>query len=180
MVLVWSIAACLSLGEHQTRASVAFVAALLYIVSPAGVFLSAPYSESPFAALNLLGLRLFLLGRGYNLRGEATAAALVTISGGLASGLATVVRSNGVLNGMLYAWNAVTSLLDLTGGERGPRQIVGLISLGLGGALIAGGMLFPQYQAYREYCTGSQVEDVRPWCHNYPPSIFTFVQSHYW
>ena len=180
MVLVWSIAASLSLGEHQTRASVAFVAALLYIVSPAGIFLSAPYTESPFAAMNLLGLRLFLLGQDYHVRGKAAAAALVTSSGGLAFGLATIMRSNGILNGMLYAWNAVACLFDLARGDRSPGHIVRLVSLGLGGVLIAGGMILPQYQAYCEYCTGSGLEEVRPWCHGYLPSIFTFVQSHYW
>lgn len=180
MVLIWSIAASLSHGEQQTRAAVAFVAALLYIVSPAGIFLSAPYTESPFAAINLLGVRLFLLGRDYYARGRTMGAALFTISGGLASCLATLIRSNGILSGMLYAWDAVACVLNLARRDRDPRQIVRLVSLGVGGALIASGMILPQYKAYCEYCTGSQLQDVRPWCHDYLPSIFTFVQSHYW
>jgi GPI mannosyltransferase 2 len=180
MVLIWSIAASLSRGENQTRAAVAFVAALLYIVSPAGVFVSAPYTESPFAAMNLLGVRLFLLGRDRSARGRTMAAALYTISGGLASCLATLLRSNGVLSGIPYAWDAVARVLDLARRNRDPPQIMRLVSLGLGGALIACGMILPQYKAYCEYCTGLQMEDVRPWCHAYLPSIFTFVQSHYW
>lgn len=180
MVLIWSIAGSLSHGEHQTTAAIAFVAAFLYIVSPAGVFLSAPYTESPFAAMNLLGLRLFLLARDYNVRGKTIAAAVFTVSGGLASSLATLLRSNGILSGMLYAWDAVACVLNLARRDRDPRQIVRLVSLGLGGAVIGCGMILPQYKAYREYCAGHPLEDVRPWCHSYLPSIFTFVQSHYW
>lgn len=180
MLLIWSIAAHLAPGEPQARATVAFVAALLYIISPAGVFLSAPYTESPFAAMNMLGMYLFLLGNDHFRQRKHTAAALTTLLGGLTSGIATVVRSNGILNGMPFAWEAVSCLLPILQGRVGSVQVVRLLSLGLGGFLIALGMILPQYQAYLEYCIGPSSEAIRPWCHDRLPSIFTFVQSHYW
>jgi GPI mannosyltransferase 2 len=180
MLLVWSIAKRLLQGEPQARASASFVAALLYIISPAGVFLSAPYTESPFAMLNMLGIRLFLLGKDMSKQNQIVSGALATMAGGIASGLATVVRSNGILNGILYAWDALSCLLQLLQDRASFRHICRLFSLGVGGCMIAAGMVLPQYQAYREYCSGPDTADHRPWCSDRFPSIFTFVQAHYW
>merc|ERR1711939_397020 len=180
MMLVWLISAHLAVGTSDAKAQVAFVAALLYIVSPAGIFLSAPYSESLFAALNLLGFHLFLLGRNGHARGATARAALMTVCGGLASGLATAVRSNGILSGMLYGWDASLSLLALLDQGLRTQQVTRLLSLIVGGCAVGAGMMLPQYQGYVEYCTGHMESELRPWCKNTIPSIFTFVQSHYW
>lgn len=177
MLLTRSIATCLFHGEPQTKAAVAFSAAMLYIVSPGGVFLSAPYTESTFAAINMLGIKLFLLGRDLDGRSQAAGSALATVLGGLVSGLATVVRSNGILNGMFYAWDAFMCLLKASQGD---LQLGRLLSLGVGGILIGAGMALPQYQAYLEYCVQPSEGATRSWCHNRLPSIFTFVQAHYW
>jgi GPI mannosyltransferase 2 len=180
MILVWSIATQLSSGEAHVKSSVAFVAALLYIISPAGIFLSAPYTESPFAMVNMLGIRLFLLGKDLHNRGQYSGGALVTVLGGFISGAATVVRSNGILNGMFYAWDASTCLLHIAQGQASFGRVIRIVSLGIGGMLIGAGMILPQSQAYLEYCTDPSIEVIRPWCRDRFPSIFSFVQSHYW
>jgi GPI mannosyltransferase 2 len=177
MLLTWSIATRLCRGEPQLKGSVAFIAALLYIISPGGIFLSAPYTESTFAAINMFGIRLFLLGKDLHHDRKFSSSALVTVTGGLISGLATVVRSNGVLNGMLYAWEATLCLVQAL---RGDLQLGRLLPLCLGGILIGAGMILPQYQAYLEYCIQPSAGTTRSWCNDRLPSIFTFVQSHYW
>jgi phosphatidylinositol glycan class V len=49
----------------------------------------------------------------------------------------------------------------------------------IAGLLVALGFAIPQFIAYREFCSASDV-DKRPWCHKLPPSIYSWVQSHYW
>ena len=180
MVLVWSIASTLTLADGVTKSQVAFVAALLYIISPAGIFLSAPYTESLFASSHLLGYFLFISGRGHFERQKTGLAAACTIGAGAAFGLATAVRSNGILSGMLFAWDAVASGVAFPQSGFRRLQLLRLSSLVVGGLLIFVGMVLPQYKAFLEYCSSDRADTARPWCNNTVPSIFTFVQSYYW
>ncbi|KAG0639341.1 hypothetical protein HOY80DRAFT_1074595 [Tuber brumale] len=144
------------------------VAALLHVISPAGLFLSAPYSESLFALLSFLGLYCYV--RGY-----------VVVSGAWMF-LATMVRSNGLLNGVVFlldfwrvGWRFVVE------GEGGWRAVGSLVGLGVGGLLIGAGLALPQWLAYRRYClAGLGAGELRSWCNNTVPSIYFFVQERYW
>jgi len=99
---------------------------------------------------------------------------------GSAFGLATLIRSNGILAGIPFLIEAVTTLLALLSQGFSLTRIVRLGSVGLGGILVAVGMFLPQVLAFQEYCAGRSPGDRREWCEWTLPSIFTFVQSHYW
>ncbi|KAL7926687.1 glycosyltransferase family 76 protein [Trichoderma austrokoningii] len=153
----------------------AYVAAVLHVLSPAGLFLSAPYAESPFACLSFLGNLLFAMG----LR-PSTAAwkrMLAFLSAGVSFGLSTAFRSNGLVSGLLFAVQAIHCLLDLFRHPSVSRLML-LASLIIGGLFIASGSAVPQTVAWYRYCKVDA--EPRPWCHRLVPSIFTFVQGHYW
>ncbi|KAJ9151121.1 GPI mannosyltransferase 2 [Pleurostoma richardsiae] len=159
---------------------VAFIAALLHVISPAGLFLSAPYNESPFSCLSFAGY--LLLAQGYRL-GEraATQRDILLVLAGCAFGLATTFRSNGLLNGIPFAYGFLLTSLDLV---RRPSAAAcrSLVVLGVGGLCVAAGSLIPQYLAYQSYCSGASGSGGprRPWCDKLMPSIYSFVQEHYW
>lgn len=159
--------------------TLAYVAAVLHILSPAGLFLSAPYAESPFACLSFIGNLLFAAG----LRPSATVGKrmLAFVGAGILFGLATSFRSNGLLNGLLFAVEALKCLLGFVR-QPSVSRLALLASLIIGGLSIAAGSVVPQTVAWFRYCNVDPADGMepRPWCSRLIPSIFTFVQSHYW
>lgn len=155
----------------------AFTAASLHIISPAGLFLSAPFAESSCALLSFVGCLLFTKSLGGN--GPITASHdMFAILSGVCFGIATTFRSNGILNGLLLLEEAFRTLWSLKHGFR-ISSFRRLIATGLGGLCVAVGFLLPQYVAYTEYCQSTDM-NTRTWCNRTLPSIYTFVQDHYW
>ncbi len=180
-VLVLYDLGLLSLGKfpHSKRCAMAFLAACLHIISPAGIFLSAPYAESLFSMMAFLGFYLY----GQSLSPVEAAHSgqkdLLLISAGLCLGLATTIRSNGLLNGLIFVYEAVVSVHGLFTGQRlekhrGVRHICVVFCAG---ALMGCISFSPQYLAYLEYCVPLAR---RPWCSRLIPSIYTWIQSEYW
>ncbi|KAK0247491.1 ER membrane glycoprotein subunit of the GPI transamidase complex-like protein [Friedmanniomyces endolithicus] len=164
------------------KRQLAFTTACLHVVSPAGIFLSAPYGEATFAFLNLLGLLCYahaIQNRFARFADAFQLDACWTLAAGICFGLATMIRTNGLLSGLIFAWDILTmlprmqSILHTRDGEQITRFLATLTA----GALVAIGFAAPQVFAYIGYCTNG---NTRPWCSALPPSIYTFVQSHYW
>lgn len=158
--------------------TLAYVAAVLHILSPAGLFLSAPNAESPFACLSFIGNLLFAMG----LRSSSATwkRILAFLSAGVSFGLSTAFRSNGLVSGLLFAVQAIRCLLDFFRHPSFSRLTL-FASLIIGGLFIAAGSVVPQTVAWYRYCkVGSIDAEPRPWCQRLVPSIFTFVQAHYW
>ncbi|KAF2089459.1 glycosyltransferase family 76 protein [Saccharata proteae CBS 121410] len=164
-------------GQKRT----ALVTALLHLFSPAGLFLSAPYGESLFSLLNFLGMLLYVkaCNFGHDIPAFKTSVAhfVYMNCAGLCFAFATLIRSNGLLSGLIFAFDALAAvplLLNRSTIARG-------LQLGFGaacaGAILATGFVVPQFLAHAEYCGGTEP---RPWCTRIPPSIYTFVQEHYW
>ncbi|KAK1775088.1 GPI mannosyltransferase [Copromyces sp. CBS 386.78] len=224
----------------------ALLTSLLHIFSPAGLFLSAPYAESSCALFSFLGWWFYArsclsddseqdgatttavsgkAGRGGS--GSTVKGDINLLLAGLSFGLGTLFRSNGILNGLPFAWEIISIL---SGQQKTPllRTLTRLIALGLGGIFVAAGSIVPQTVAWKRYCpsgslwlfnkflsTSSGVEAVsgtsggsargyggsgvgagvsadggldglvtqeeaREWCTAVVPSIYTFVQKHYW
>ncbi|NXQ34881.1 PIGV mannosyltransferase, partial [Alaudala cheleensis] len=191
-------AALLGLGRAVLRhRGLAFLAALLFSVSPAGVFMAAAYSESAFACLAFSAM--WRLERGHS-----------RLSGLLFS-LASAARANGVLNAGFFLYSRGRSFaLRLQAAARGElpvpwRQLLGLAA---SAALMCAGIFLPfalfQYYAYLRFCSpgtgpaeavpeallemardkGYRVAgtagDTPPWCSQRLPLVYSYIQDTYW
>lgn len=179
-VLVLYCLGCAIFSGRKGR-MLAFIAACLHIFSPAGLFLSAPYGESTYALLSFTGYFLFV--QSFSPSGASTSLkdALIPLAG-ILCGLATTVRSNGILNGLLFLEEAIRALYSLTGAITFAK-FRRLLAVGVAGICTALGFVVPQYIAYRDFCinypfTGHDEPSI--WCRRTLPSISSFVQDHYW
>lgn len=103
--------------------------------------------------------------------------ALWTVSAGVCFAAASTIRSNGLLSGIIFVWDAVSFIPSLPARIRNRDEISRMAPTILAGLVLATGFAAPQAVAYVEYCTAGST---RPWCSAIPPSIYSFVQSHYW
>lgn len=180
VLALYSLTVALIPAGMNRKRQIAFTAASLHILSPAGLFLSAPYGESAFAFLNFTGMLVYALAaktRFANGDHFAFQEALMSITSGLLFGLASTMRSNGIFSGVLFAWDAIDAIsspLQLLHDFNKTKRFVATI---LPGILVGIGFAIPQVVAYMEYCTSG---NTRPWCDRVPPSIYSWVQSHYW
>lgn len=173
--------------------------AMLYVITPAGVFMSAGYAEPLFACLSFLGLILRALNRP-------------TIAG-FVFGLSCLIRSNGLLWGILYLYDLVCFFFPAlaltapaapqpatqkrksgkqkanarTTKPKGKLQQQGslweLLRILVGGGFIALAFFGVQLYAYRVYCTGTSYNPFarKPeWCAYRLPLIYSYIQSRYW
>ena len=170
-----------SLPGLSGSTSFPFLVCSLYILSPAGIFLSAPYAESPFAALTFLTnvLQATALQAHFSHRRERRDLCLLT--SGVIGGIATAFRSNGMLTIIVYPALALSYHVEVTL----VSQMRYLIVLGISCLFIALGSIIPQALAWYEYCFGddhhTSLKISRPiWCESWIPSIYTYVQEHYW
>ncbi|KAG6005842.1 hypothetical protein E4U43_000538, partial [Claviceps pusilla] len=169
----------------------AYLSAALHILSPAGLFLSAPYNEGPFACLSFVGNLLFAValkstsGSGRESKSKSRDPSQLSlqrhaamIAAGLSFGLATAFRSNGLTSGLLFAVEAVNGLRRMASRPCRAGDAVSVAVALLGGLCVAAGSVVPQTLAWMRYCVPEGVVS-RPWCAWAVPSIYTFVQEHY-
>ncbi len=181
VVQVWALTKCLVGGaQKSSNSSVPFFSAMFHILSPAGIFLSAPYTESLFAFLSISGFLGYVYATQYFDHARVLPGCLAMVAAGVFFGAATMIRSNGILAGIPYAIQAVTTTLTIIPQGFTRTRICQLASVVVGGSLVGVGMITPQFLAYLEYCRGRNHEDRRPWCDQTIPSIFTWTQSYYW
>lgn len=157
----------------------ALVAAALHIVSPAGLFLSTPNAESAFALFHMLGMLLYADSFLYRCKGDTLKSDVWLLLAGASVGLAAALRSNGLVSGFYFAYDAVLAVSEIARGRASVMQTRKLAVIVLAGILVALGFALPQIVAYLEYC-GPRSYRQRPWCSAMPPSIYAFVQDHYW
>lgn len=172
-VVATSALYCLGIAVCRNE-SVARRAALLFCCTPAGVFMSSIYTESPFAACTFGGLWLLELGH------LNFATMLLT--------LATALRSNGVLNCGFIAFDAFVRIL------RGPlRQAVRPNVAGSACrvlcivvfALLRCGLIVAPYigmqrLAYLRECSACKAGACKNWCDSRIPNIYAHVQATSW
>ncbi|KAI9227415.1 MAG: GPI mannosyltransferase 2 [Piptocephalis tieghemiana] len=171
------------LGRQLTRSDqLARTAALLFTLTPSAAFMSAPYTESPFALLTFSGMLAYSKGHG-------TIAALLW-------SLTTTLRSNGILHAgffmhdLLREW--IRHLLPPRAYHpslpRSSPSLEGWIRLAsvtlltlLRSALILIPFIIIQFYGYLQYCSSEAPDALRPWCTTSTlPIIYAFVQDHYW
>ncbi|GAB7327552.1 hypothetical protein MBLNU13_g11414t1 [Cladosporium sp. NU13] len=166
-------------AEQERKQEVAFIAACLHTVSPAGLFLSAPYGESTFAFTTFLGILCYVRAQEQHYlpaqQSHLPRAAWVLLSG-FSFALSTLFRSNGLLHGTIFLFDAITCLRNFFKAPNA-SNLAHLTTIIVAGSFIAIGFALPQAIAYLHYCTP---EPLRPWCSHLPPSIYSWVQKHYW
>ncbi|NXT15839.1 PIGV mannosyltransferase, partial [Prunella fulvescens] len=193
-------AALLALGRAVLRRPrLAFLAALLFSVSPAGVFMAAAYSESAFALLAFGAMWQLERGRG------GLSALLFALAAG--------ARANGLVNaGFLLYSRGRRFVLGLQGAPAPPGTLPALWKRALGlassAALACAAVSLPfalfQYYAYLRFCEpgtglgqsvpeallqlardkGYRVAGVPgakpPWCSQRFPLVYSYIQDTYW
>ena len=156
-----------------------FLTATLHIISPAGIFLSAPYAESLFSLLNFSAMYLYTVAHSKRSSSHKWQKDMLVVLTGLIFGLATTVRSNGLLSGLIFVFDDLahaSSLFRPSSISPHFRRLCVTTIAGITMALVA---IIPQYLAYIEYCPNPE-GDSRPWCSDTFPSIYSWVQRHYW
>lgn len=164
------------------KRAIAFTASALHIVSPAGLFLSAPYGESTFALFNFAGMLAYTIGTkcyaSFAFSQQRYASRWFLLAG-LSYGVATMTRSNGLFSGIPFLWDVATTVTPWRKfwRQRDPTRRKKLAMIVTSGSCVAVGFALPQIVAYKEYCMDG---NTRPWCSHLPPSIYSWVQAHYW
>lgn len=157
---------------------VCFLSAFLHIISPAGAFLSAPYGEPLFSFLNISGLYLYSSSFRDDGVGKKLFRDVKLLAAALFFAVATTVRSNGLLSGFLFAYDAVWQLRRVVLHGLSWEAFMRLSVIVLGGCVVAVGIVLPQVAAYTTYCLAEST--ARPWCQWTIPSIYGWVQERYW
>ncbi|NWI57326.1 PIGV mannosyltransferase, partial [Calyptomena viridis] len=181
------------------RRRVAFLAALLFSLSPANVFMAAAYSESMFAFLAFGAMWQLEKGQSW--------------LSGLLFSLASGARANGLINAGFFLYSrAKRFALQLQVGSGSVRKLPLLwkqvLSLASSALLMCAGIFLPfvlfQYYAYLRFCgpgTGldqtipkpllqlardkgyhpAAVDGVKPpWCSQGVPMVYSYIQDIYW
>ena len=156
-----------------------FISAFLHIITPAGMFLSAPCAESLFSLFQFTAFNMYVRSIQAHESDATVLRDVEVIASGMLVGLATTMRSNGILSGLIFAYDAVVTAMKIFK-TRNFTLIPKLVAAGYAGLLVALGAAIPQFLAYVDYCLQASTEDRRPWCRQLVPSIYGWVQEHYW
>ncbi|CAI6325031.1 unnamed protein product [Periconia digitata] len=158
-----------------------FLASILHIFSPAGVFLVAPYAESMFAVLNFHGMLCYVQSRHIASRNpdRTVRQDAALLASGFLFSCAAMVRSNGLLSGLVYVSDVASCVPGILQGRISRSQLRFIAVTCIAGVILASGYVLPQYVAYLEYCDPA-IGATPPWCHKTIPSIYSWVQSKYW
>lgn len=143
----------------------ALVSLVLFILSPAALFLTAPYSEAIAALFSFICL--YLRERALAVKfGSVVINSHFYVASGLAASLAYGFRANCLLLGLLYVYDLAVR----------PLKVSPLLPISAG--LILGiSFVWSQAANYFAVCYGT---DRGEWCLARVPSLFTYAQAHYW
>jgi phosphatidylinositol glycan class V len=167
----------------------ALYATALYILTTSPATASSPYTEPLFAFLTCTGLWLILPSRISKTSGAELV--ISKVLGLLCLAGATATRSLGILSVIAVIWQgflqpiyqgdhrvSVRPLLR-TATSLTTHQLV--LKRGILTAVAATAIILPfiafQYTAYVTYCSDAKT---RPWCGHALPSVYSYVQDHYW
>ncbi|PKX92650.1 DUF409 domain protein [Aspergillus novofumigatus IBT 16806] len=165
-------------GDTAKQKTLCFLSAALHIISPAGAFLSAPYGEALFSLLSISGFYLYSSSVLDDTTNHRLSLDLKLLTAAVLISAATAVRSNGILGGILFAYDALLQLRQILSRGLAWAVVSRLVVIVLGGCVIALGMAVPQYIAFNAFCMNPNAP--RPWCGWTIPSIYRFVQEQYW
>ncbi|CAI2166525.1 12123_t:CDS:2 [Funneliformis geosporum] len=140
------------------------VTSIFYILTPSGMFMSAMYTESLFALLSFLGMRLFYEGKLWS-------AAFIW-------SLSSFTRSNGITQVGFFVYKFLIKDINRINGINAKVIFVRLIKTIILSFIVLLGFLIFQCYGYYHYCILYLPQ--RPWCNGTIPLLYSFVQSFYW
>ncbi|KAK3030113.1 hypothetical protein RJ639_038862 [Escallonia herrerae] len=142
-------------------------ASILFCFNPASVFYTSIYTESLFALLSIGGVYHLMLGA------NNIATVFLALSGS--------ARSNGVLNAGYICFQTMHSAYDAIILKKNAHSALQVL---IGGAFRCVCIFVPfiafQVYGYRNMCLGRSPDEIRPWCRARLPSLYNYIQSHYW
>lgn len=143
----------------------AWASLLLFVMSPAAMFLTAPYSEAiaALSSFSSLLLREKALALKY---GSARVNAPLYVLSGIAAALAYGFRANCLLIGLVYVYDLFAR----------PLRISHILPI-FAGLILGAALVLSQAANYVAVCYGT---DRGEWCHSRIPSLFAYAQAHYW
>lgn len=162
-------------------ASVPVLASVLHILSPAGLFMSAPVAESLFALLHTSAMLAYCRSRP-NLASKHERSVtfdIFLLLSGVLFAIACTMRSNGLFSGVVYAYDLIALTPQLFSEHNKIKALRHAATTVSAGVIMLSGFLYPQFIAYKQYCQDPATNSPA-WCYALPPSITTHVQSHYW
>ena len=127
--------------------------------------------------MNYLGFYLYVTSIEARKSNGFFIQAFCLIACGLCLGAATTFRGNGLLSGLVLAVEALELAYGIVMTRSLGWRIIRLSMVILGGTTMALAAVVPQYRAYLDYCLPTKQ---RPWCSQWAPSIYAWVQSEYW
>ncbi|KAI8815774.1 GPI mannosyltransferase 2 [Fimicolochytrium jonesii] len=156
------------LGPSHHRTSL--TAALLFCITPAGAFMSAPYTESLFAATSFLGM-LCVARKRY-------------LSAAVSFAAASAVRANGIVHMGFFVWEFVVVpgmlMLRRVGGKTSIAALIrNILRATFYSLIVISPFIAFQTYAYTLFCPAAD-SSLRPWCNATSPLIYSFVQKEYW
>lgn len=167
--------------ERPHSRQIAFVASVLHVLTPAGLFLSAPYAEALFSLLNFSGMLLYAQMKiNRPLASSSVVDDIKILTSGALFASACLVRSNGLLSGLLFLYDLTEQLLGLMSAPLRLQDCRRIVVTCVAGLTIMLGFVAPQAIAFKEFCAGPSNHPRRPWCEKTVPSIYSWVQEHYW
>jgi phosphatidylinositol glycan class V len=167
--------------EPQRHKIIPFIAAVLHILTPASLFMCAPYAEAMFSLLNFTGMLLYAQSQTLAETGTSSFRAdFQKLGSGTCFAAATLMRSNGLLSGVIFLYDVARYMPAAMSAQLSTHDVRRITVTCMAGTLIALAFLGPQYLAYAEFCDRESGTGTRPWCDKTFPSIYSWVQSHYW
>lgn len=180
VLVIYSLSKTIFAQASESRSLIPIATAALHIINPAGAFLLAPYTEALFSFLHISGFQLYFWGLRDRLKHKSLRSDVQILAAGAVFGISTTVRSNGLLSGALFLYDAIHVMLSLLSNTLSVEKCKQLACFGIGGCLVGLGTIIPQWNAYTRYCTPGPNYGTRPWCNDSVPSIYAWVQRHYW
>ncbi|MBW0518724.1 hypothetical protein O181_058439 [Austropuccinia psidii MF-1] len=173
----------LSLLTFELTKSIKFTSlvGLLHIFSPSPSTQVVPYTEPFYAFFSFLAS--YRYARLSNPSSSKRFHAKLTIA--IFAAIATTLRSIGIIQASFWISDWLDNSKKLTSNKfKNPKKrlfdmIINSIQTFILVLITSGPFLLDQYLGYREFCM-VEFQLVRPWCSNLIPSIYNFVQSHYW
>lgn len=153
-LLLYRLSRAQKFTPHQSR-----IASIMFCINPASVFMSSMYTESLFSLTSFYG---FLKLSQSNL-----------LLASLSFAFATLTRSNGVLYAGFFIWKMISSKGKFS------SRIMTIISSLLYTIITILPFITFQFMGKIQFCKNIN-SNIRHWCNNSIPLIYSHVQSHYW